>query len=330
MSRARKIVFVITLIGAAYLIATPFALSLFSRTRDAQHLSDYYRPYMSDTDIHNIKHNLATVNAGGTELFTVMLPTLKRDLGLSDAEFTAYVTENYPHVAKFLVRVPMVVKYLNPALQQVLRQPDNFHDADEFPLANLDVRVGPWALLALGLGLGVVAVFLARTDDKNALPVIAVTLVGLGLLVGPAVLGWFHETESAEKAAEAARGPFSPVVANTTISDTFSFDAAFTEMQDAMFPAIGGKLGKTPAQFDEQLHASFPATMKLLDEWDRSIYKGSVRLSLSQMRYMDEFHNADATPYTALPWIFMVPGALLLVGGVIGLVAWRRSWNAAP
>ena len=33
---------------------------------------------------------------------------------------------------------------------------------------------------------------------------------------------------------------------------------------------------------------------------------------------MDEFHNADATPYRALPWLFIVPGVLVLVV-VVGL-----------
>ena len=33
---------------------------------------------------------------------------------------------------------------------------------------------------------------------------------------------------------------------------------------------------------------------------------------------MDEFHNADATPYGALPWLFIVPGVLVLIV-VVGL-----------
>ena len=33
---------------------------------------------------------------------------------------------------------------------------------------------------------------------------------------------------------------------------------------------------------------------------------------------MDEFHNADATPYRALRWLFIVPGVLVLMV-VIGL-----------
>jgi hypothetical protein len=38
---------------------------------------------------------------------------------------------------------------------------------------------------------------------------------------------------------------------------------------------------------------------------------------------MDEFHNADATPYRALPWLVMLPGIVLIAAGALMLV--RRS-----
>jgi len=80
---------------------------------------------------------------------------------------------------------------------------------------------------------------------------------------------------------------------------------------------------------DTYLHTSFPATMKFLDKWDASIYKGAVNLALSQTRFRDEFHNADATAYRALPWIFMTPGAILLLGGGYALWIERKRKTAA-
>ena len=114
-------------------------------------------------------------------------------------------------------------------------------------------------------------------------------------------------------------------MSDATVNDTFSFNAAFIEMRKAMFPAVAQKLGMSDAQFDTYLHTNYPALMKFLDKWDASIYEGARALSLSQIQYMDEFHNADATPYKALPWLFMVPGAVLLVAGVYGLRGSRRG-----
>ena len=45
------------------------------------------------------------------------------------------------------------------------------------------------------------------------------------------------------------------------------------------------------------------------------------------MKYVDEFRNADATPYRALPWLFIVPGALLAL--VAGAAVVRRPAPAA-
>src|SRR5439155_6313351 len=90
-------------------------------------------------------------------------------------------------------------------------------------------------------------------------------------------------------------------------------------------PALAQKLGMTPAEMDAYLHSTFPDTMRFLDAWDATIYKGARDLSLSQIRFMDEFHNADATPYRALPWLVMAPGLLLVLGGGYELVGSRRK-----
>jgi hypothetical protein len=331
MGRSRRVVGVLTLVVATYLIVIPFALGLFSRTRDAQHLADRYRSVMSDQGVHQFRSNLALVNAGGKELFTQFLPELQTQLGLSDAEFKAFVASNYPHVAAFLTRVPVTVKYLNPATQAVLAQKDSFASADAFPVAGIPVTVGPWALLLLGIGVGIVGLIILLSDRLagSVLPLVAILVVGIGLVFGPLVLGWFGKTDAADHVAQAARGPFSVAVSDATVNDTFSFNAAFIEMRKALFPAVAQKLGMSDAELDDYLHTTYPALLKFLDKWDASIYEGARALSLSQIQYMDEFHNADATPYKALPWLFMAPGAVLLVGAAYGF-AGRRRHDATP
>jgi hypothetical protein len=332
MSRTRRIVGAITLAAGIYLIVIPFGLSLFSRTRDAQHLADRYKPVMSAHGLNNFRANLKLVNAGGNELFMKFLPELQAKLGLSESEFNAFVASNYPHVAAFLKRVPVTVKYLNPATQNVLAQQDNYASAASFPISGIPVTVGPWALLLLGMAVSAAGIVLLFTQvlADSLLPTLAIGAVGLALVVGPLVLGWFGKTDAAEHVAEAARPPFSVAVSDATVNDTFSFNAAFVEMRKAMFPGVAQKLGMTDAEFDTYLHTTYPALLKFLDKWDASIYKGARALSLSQIQYMDEFHNADATPYTALPWLFMAPGAGLLIGAAYGFAGRRKNGTGDP
>ena len=305
------------MIVAVYVIVLPVALSLFTRTSDAEKLNDYYRPLMSEQGISHFRANLGIVNDGGTELYAVTLPKLQHDLGMSETQFNDYVAQNFPHVAVFLEYAPELVKYLNPATEAVLAQKDNFHDADQFPVANVRMDLGPYALLLLGSVLALVGILIRSRAPR--LPILAALVIGVALLSGPLLLGWFHQTDAAEKVAQAARLPFSEAVAGTVVDDIYKIDSAFTEMRLAMFPAIGRQFGTSPPETDSYLHTNFPKTMHLLDEWDAQLYQGAHELSLSQIEYMDEFHNADATPYRALPWLVMAPGAVLLIASSYAL-----------
>lgn len=324
MSSTRRVVSWITLVVAVYVIATPFALSLFSRTRDAQTLSEFYRPYMTDEGIAQLRSDLAVVNDAGAEVYDTLLPELRRRLGLTKAELDGLIRDGYPSVAALLDRAPTVLEYLNPGLEAVFAQQESFHDADDFPVANVPVDLGPWALLALGFALAGLGLWLRF--GESVVPIVAVLVIGIGLLIGPAVLGWFHQTDAAEQAASAARAPFTPALARTTVDDAHGFDAAITEIREAMFPALGRRLGLSPAEMDELLHDEFPATMRFVDGWPDGLEARTVRLASSQVRFMDEFHNADATPYSALPWIYMVPGAVLVGAAGFGLFRTRRTY----
>jgi hypothetical protein len=327
MTSARRIASVLTLFAGAYILVLPFALSLFSRTRDAEKLNAFYRPLMSQEGINHFGSNLKIVDDGGAELYSVVIPKLEHDLTMNDTQFNAFVAQNYPHVSTFIKGAPELLKLLNPATKAVLAQKDNFHDADQFPIANVPMDWGPWALLAMGLVVGGIGVLLWLWPRGSVSALVLV--VGLGLLAAPIVLGWFHETDAAEKVAQAARPPFSPAVANTVVDNIFKIDAAFTEMHQAMFPAIAQHLGLTATEMDTYVRTNFPATSTFLSEWDKQMFKGAHDLSLSQVEYMDEFHNADATPYRALPWLVMLPGLLLLVAGGLSLSS-KREPEAGP
>jgi hypothetical protein len=308
---------ILTVLVGVYFLVLPFALSLFTRTSDAQELNDYYRSLMSDQGIRQFGTNLQIVDDAAGELPAVVLPELAHDLGMSPTQLDAYVAQNYPHVSAFITGTPKLLPLLNPATKAVLAQRKNFHDADRFPVANVPVNYGPYALLVGGALLVGVGVLLWR--DRNSFPCLVVLAIGVGMVVGPVALGWFHETAAAEKVAEAARPPFSAAVGNTVVDNIYGIDAAFVEMRQAMFPSIARHLGLTSAQMDSTLHTDFPATMRLLDAWDRQMHQAARELSLSQLRYADEFHNADATPYRALPWLVIAPGLVLVVAAAIGL-----------
>jgi hypothetical protein len=132
------------------------------------------------------------------------------------------------------------------------------------------------------------------------------------------VLRWPHETDAAEQVAEAARIAFTPAVAEATVSDTYMTDAAVLELNEAMLPEVGRQLGLTRAEMEAKVARELPATARFLRDWPKELSPAGHELSQSQLQYMDEFRNADATPYRVLPWLFIVPGVLVLMV-VVGL-----------
>jgi hypothetical protein len=301
----------LVLLGA-YLIVTPFALSLFSRTRDAEHLADRYRSFASERGLLQFSTNTTEVVDGGQELLGEGFPSFAHDLGMSNAEFAAYVDAHYPAIAVYRHRAPEVFGYVTPAVRQTASQARNVSDADDFPVPGVPVTVGPWALLFGGLALMAAGVWMLAGGRQVAT---AVTVaVAIALVIAPLVLRWPHETAAAEEAARAARIAFTPAVARATVSDTYLTDAAVLEVNEALVPAVGRQLGLTRTEMEAKLARELPTASQFLHDWPRTLSPAGHDLSLSQIRYMDEFHDADATPYRALPWLFVVPGALVLVG----------------
>jgi hypothetical protein len=297
---------------------------LFSRTRDAENLADRYRDFATEEGLAQFSANTKEVVDGGEQLLGEGLPAFADDLGMSDAEFNAYVDANYPAVAIYRHRAPEVFGYITPAVGQTASQAKNVSDADDFPVPGVPVSVGPWALLVGGLVLVAAGVWLLAGGRRVATTLALVA--GIGLVAAPLVLRWPHETQAAENAAKAARIAFTPAVAQATVSDTYMTDAAVLELNEAMIPAVGKQLGLTRAEMEARVAEDLPATSRFLKDWPKSLSPAGHELSQSQLQYMDEFHNADATPYRALPWLFIVPGVLVLaVLGGLSLVDRRRG-----
>jgi hypothetical protein len=53
--------------------------------------------------------------------------------------------------------------------------------------------------------------------------------------------------------------------------------------------------------------------------------KSAHARSFQQIQFLDEFRNADKTPYRALPYLVMAPGLILLITNVGLLTVARRG-----
>ena len=281
----RRVVAVALVAVGAYLLVLPFALSLFTRTAHAEKLADRYRAFATDEGLAQFAEHTDIVVRGGRQLLDEVLPTVDDD--------------GFPNVAVYRERAPEVFAYLEPAVAAVAAQADNVSEADDFPAPGVPVTVGPWALL--GAGLVLIGVGLTRRPAGTVVALVA----GVGLAAGPFVLGWPSKVAAAAGVAEAARGAFTPEVARATTADTYMIDAAVVELHQLL----------ADVDLDD-----FPDAAAFLAAWDAELSPNAHDISQSQIQFMDEFHDADATPYRALPWLVVVPGVVLLGAAVAARV----------
>ena len=306
----------------AYLVVVPFALSLFGRTADAEKLADRYRTFATEEGLAQFSEHTNIVVRGGRQLLDEALLAFASDVGMSEAEFDRFVASRFPNVDVYRRRAPEVFAYLEPAVAVVAAQAENVSDADDFPAPGVPVTVGPWALLGAGLMLGGLGLWV-RAAPRRLAPALAL-VAGLGLAAGPLVLAWPHKVAAAEDVAEAARIAFTPAVAQATTADTYMIDAAVIELRRAMLPAVADDLGMTAAELEASIATEFPALARFLDDWESELSGSAHDISQSQIQFMDEFHEADATPYRALPWLFVVPGVLLAAVAIWPSLSRRR------
>src|SRR5437588_9725397 len=93
----------LTLIGFALFEHLP------ARAGDAQKVADHYRPLMSTQGLTDLRTGFSSLKAAGAELDASALPRLRQRMGMTQAQFDAYVSTSMPGIKAFNDQAPGVV-----------------------------------------------------------------------------------------------------------------------------------------------------------------------------------------------------------------------------
>src|ERR1019366_3066623 len=107
-------------------------------------------------------------------------------------------------------------------------------------------------------------------------------------------------------------------------TDQRTMAAMGQQMNTAMMPALAAQLHMTPAQLTAYLAANDPAVAKGLAQFG-SILPFFGNLESTMQAQQSNFQQADQIPTgflapTSMTWLFVLPGAALLLLGLFGLV----------
>src|SRR3954447_2159704 len=102
----RRIVAAVAVGVGAGLVAVPLVMSLFTRTTNAEQVTDRFRHMMSKEGLVELRTDFETVRGTGEELIGTALPGVAAKLGMTDAQFAGYLDVNFPAVARGVREVP--------------------------------------------------------------------------------------------------------------------------------------------------------------------------------------------------------------------------------
>ena len=95
----RKVVAALVIASGAAMVAVTFANNLFNVGPSFESMMGDFRPHLTSTAISQTRTDVAGLGAAGTELQTKMVPAMAQQLGMTPAQFSAYIAQTYPQVA---------------------------------------------------------------------------------------------------------------------------------------------------------------------------------------------------------------------------------------
>src|SRR4051812_49208658 len=110
----RRIAAIVTIVVGVGLVTMPFALSLFSRTRAADQMTDSVRPAMNKEFIAKVNAGFSEVMGGIDELKTKVYPAVAQRLGQTPAQYEAATASKYPSVAAGVEQRQQIVERYTP------------------------------------------------------------------------------------------------------------------------------------------------------------------------------------------------------------------------
>ena len=291
---------------------------LFSRSEDAQTIADRYRPLLSSPGLAGLRGGFEELQRAGAQLGGQALPRLQQSLGMHDEEFAAYVAKEMPGIRAFDEQAPAVVALVDPVIGKMEAIREDYRRADSIPVGFLSLTSAPW--LFLGIGLLLVAVGGFALVRPGAPAAIALTVVGLGIALAPLVLGIPGKVDAAVRVTDVGRVGLAPATGARAVAATKLFDGMVADVRTRLQPALSDQLGEGDAAGRQVFESSFPALARFSDDWTRTLSAQSHALSDSQVALAPAFANVDRIPLEPLPWLFIVPGAVLAVLGAATLL----------
>jgi hypothetical protein len=331
----KRISVLVMLVVGLVLTTFPIATSMFSKTSGVEQLTGDFRESFTPGALDQTRTDFDGVVAMSDELQTKTLPALAPALGMSPAEFDAFMAKNYPDVTDGISQLNTILPRFGSLVGGLETQAPNFRKADSIPINFLPSTVVPLLFLLPGLvlvalaGRGLVRSFRDGEERPGDVALVASAIVGV-VLIGATVGLSVH---AKGQAVDDMTGAFAPVFTESGAAqvrtDMNVVQAMADQLQAETLPALAKALDLSDKELATFLATNFPAVAAGVDRLDVVLPRFEA-LVAGVGDNVDSFAKASSIPTedeptTALTWWFVIPGLVLILVPAVVLLAVRLA-----
>lgn len=304
----------------ALLLVVAFANNLFKVGPSFESLMGDFRPHLTQEAIDTTRADVAGLGAAGTELQSSLVPSMAQQLGMTPAQFSAFVGKTYPDVATGMQALPQIVTTFDGLVTTLDQQRPLFRSADAIPTRDLPATTVPWSLA----GGGVVLVLLGLTTWFR--PRLGARLaIGAGAVLLAVPLALSLPQKAAD--ADALNANLEPVYTAALVAQAHdalgTVSAMGAQMQSEMLPGLAAQLNLTPAALQQMLGQQFPATAGALAALPTALPRFEQLVADFEAN-LDNYATLKPVSFVPLIWTVMAVGLVALVIGAFLLLAPRH------
>jgi hypothetical protein len=316
----RPFAVVIASVGVVLLVVA-FARNLFAVGPAFEEMIDDFRPWLADQSITELRGDLAGLDAAVTEFQTDLAPMLAGELGMGEADFSAFMSQQFHAVNTGMETVPQAGPTFAGIVDLLDEQQANFASADAIPTTALPATTVPWGMALLGvafLGLGI-HLFASSTRISALLALI----VGALVVVGAVVMELPGKAADADDLNEALKPVYTEEMVSGAVQSVGAIEAMGAEMQMTLIPGLGDMLGMSGPEVQAFL-GQFPALSSAMTVMPESVerFNGMVGAFDSNL---DNYRTLRPVAFAPIVWTMMVGAVIALIAGGLALLSSREE-----
>ncbi|MDR9369969.1 hypothetical protein Q5424_12790, partial [Conexibacter sp. JD483] len=301
-------------VGAA-LIALPFATQMFARAPQGAKMVDAFAPYMTAERIEGFQRNIREVDAYAQEALTVA-PALFVPATKDPRQRQQQFLTRSPQVALFSQQWPAVRRTFDGLLGTIAANRQNYDAVAALPSFTLF----PWFFLvpgALLVLLALAGLLLGRRRPASWIPLRRATIaLGVGLVLAPVVFQMFTRAPQGGRMVDA----FKTLETRRTVQTVQGHFGTIAVGQGTIRTELVPRL-RARGWSEARLRAELPAAMRLQRRWTRILNDMTPMIGVMSDNVGRYRAVAALPPFPLFPWLFVVPGLLVIA---LGLLAGRR------